>query len=584
MACFTLSRVFVWGVCWTLVVAMVLCPLVGTDTCSIVGMSKRSYLLHGVIGPGGLTPGLLTHLGSAILLGAHLTLFVDPARRFDSSSSTHRLAALFAISTAVECVSILMMPWALHLCITIETTWSSLSKAADLSSISSMAFLVLSCVKRLTLVSGECTNATKARRLMAICSICGAVAILIGDEISLHIFLIRLLFGIIGLSALCGAQWLIFAATKASTEEAMTETGATAWAARLARFTARAAIASTASTVAWCLCVLSLYSPLHSVNPWLREVLYVVDRGTNTLLVFLCAGLIGPKMNPEREFRELGSWIQERRKQQIVETVRTAARATSGPSLMLAAVFESLDPDELLVNAMDRFRCVSWDVLKLHPEIILQGATIDIAGPGGAHLYNLSKPCTFSQCDAFWSHSWRDDADLKWRAMSHWCEDFRQQYGRAPNLWLDKLCIDQSNIRRDLQCLPIFLAACNSLVVCSGRTYTTRLWCCVELFVYARLLAEDSTRRPPVVVPLYSDESEFAAIRQAWRSFDASVCQCVVADDKTRIIGVIDHYPGGVLAFNAFIKDLGGELFEDAPEEQSSAESNVEDDESILYI
>ena len=44
------------------------------------------------------------------------------------------------------------------------------------------------------------------------------------------------------------------------------------------------------------------------------------------------------------------------------------------------------------------------------------------------------------------SHSWRDDAVLKWAALEKWCESFRRKNGRAPTLWLDKVCIDQDNI------------------------------------------------------------------------------------------------------------------------------------------
>ena len=36
--------------------------------------------------------------------------------------------------------------------------------------------------------------------------------------------------------------------------------------------------------------------------------------------------------------------------------------------------------------------------------------------------------------------------ELKWKELANWCETFRKNEGRAPTVWLDKLCIDQQNI------------------------------------------------------------------------------------------------------------------------------------------
>merc|ERR1711908_167318 len=101
-----------------------------------------------------------------------------------------------------------------------------------------------------------------------------------------------------------------------------------------------------------------------------------------------------------------------------------------------------------------------------------------------ADLYQLSEPCRVGECTAFLSHSWHDNPQQKWDVLSNWCADFERNNARSPRLWLDKVCIDQNAIKADLQCLPIFLASCNLLLVISGPTLTSRLWCCVELFVY----------------------------------------------------------------------------------------------------
>ena len=90
-------------------------------------------------------------------------------------------------------------------------------------------------------------------------------------------------------------------------------------------------------------------------------------------------------------------------------------------------------------------------------------------------VYQLSEPCDLADCDAFISHSWHDNVQLKLAKLETWCEDFRSEHGRPPKLWLDKVCIDQANISQDLECLPVFLAGSNCLLILSGLTYTSRL-------------------------------------------------------------------------------------------------------------
>ena len=51
----------------------------------------------------------------------------------------------------------------------------------------------------------------------------------------------------------------------------------------------------------------------------------------------------------------------------------------------------------------------------------------------------------------------------------------------SPKLWMGKLCIDQCDINKDLQCFPIFWAGSDRLLIFRGLTYTSRMWCCLEL-------------------------------------------------------------------------------------------------------
>ena len=54
-------------------------------------------------------------------------------------------------------------------------------------------------------------------------------------------------------------------------------------------------------------------------------------------------------------------------------------------------------------------------------------------------------------------------------------------------LWLDKACILQTDVEACLACLPIHLAGCRRLLVLAGSTYTSRIWCMIELFTFLRM-------------------------------------------------------------------------------------------------
>jgi len=133
-------------------------------------------------------------------------------------------------------------------------------------------------------------------------------------------------------------------------------------------------------------------------------------------------------------------------------------------------------------------------------------------------------------------------------------EHFERKEHRWPQLWLDRVCIDQQNIDADLKCLPIFLAGCEHMLVLAGSTYTYRLWCCVELFVYMQMIVDDPSRQAPIIKTLGADNAEIEQVRIAWLTFDAAKCSCFKPEDKTRMLKIFDSYPGGLAEFNQQIK------------------------------
>eukprot|EP00929_Paragymnodinium_shiwhaense_P073128 TRINITY_DN37176_c0_g6_i1.p1 TRINITY_DN37176_c0_g6~~TRINITY_DN37176_c0_g6_i1.p1 ORF type:complete len:196 (-),score=16.62 TRINITY_DN37176_c0_g6_i1:55-642(-) len=172
-----------------------------------------------------------------------------------------------------------------------------------------------------------------------------------------------------------------------------------------------------------------------------------------------------------------------------------------------------------------------------------------------ADLYSLSEPCRLGVCDAFLSHSWHDNGEAKWKAVSAWCTAFAVARGRPSRLWFDKVCINQADIQADLPCLPIFLAGCNTLLVTCGDTYTCRLWCCVELFVYMRM--SESLGHDIDVCLLAESRNERQTIVESWRNFDFRACECFDEGDKRRILDCFERN-GGADGFNAYIRHLTG--------------------------
>jgi hypothetical protein len=145
---------------------------------------------------------------------------------------------------------------------------------------------------------------------------------------------------------------------------------------------------------------------------------------------------------------------------------------------------------------------------------------------------------------------------MKWHALCCWCEQFKVEHGRFPRLWVDKLCIDQSNIEVDLQCLPVFLAGCNTIFAASGPTYPKRLWCLVEMLIYRAMLVADHHRGPPVVSLLGETEVDRQTNRQGWVNFSVCDCECSKVEDKNRFLGVVAAYPGGIEQFEQFIREF----------------------------
>ena len=219
----------------------------------------------------------------------------------------------------------------------------------------------------------------------------------------------------------------------------------------------------------------------------------------------------------------------------------------------VAALVGDVDPTDALATAGRRFRALPFSAL--HPSDLAtnreaSGATSSEDAPMTS-LAERSVACKLGECDAFFSHSWSDEQHCpgsKYAVLQQWASSFEKAHQKPALLWLDKACIDQDNINASLACLPIFLSGCTSLLVAAGPTYSTRLWCVVEIFTFLKM---GGTKDELVLLPVGGVD-----VRAQLSQFDASKAQCFLRRDREKLLGVIESGFGDLYAFNQCVKHI----------------------------
>lgn len=272
--------------------------------------------------------------------------------------------------------------------------------------------------------------------------------------------------------------------------------------------------------------------------------------------ILLLGGFVGPPIGQIfTTLTRVGDQVRKQRERNVRRRLQYAATRRGNKVSTIAALMNGKSADQVFEDAVKRFRCVSWDDLTY--EVFAGGGVSNNDGfVAPSELLDRSKLTCFGNCDAFLSHSWHDDVDAKWVALCKWSEAFRQKHGRSPTLWVDKVCIDQTSIVDDLQCLPVFLGACNSLLILSGQTYTSRLWCILELYVFFSMRTIGNQYGVDVHLRILGDKSEVQKTLSTWENFDATKCTCFDLRDKENIFSVIEKGRGGIEGFNARVQKL----------------------------
>lgn len=217
----------------------------------------------------------------------------------------------------------------------------------------------------------------------------------------------------------------------------------------------------------------------------------------------------------------------------------TVGEATSAATL--SSLIGHVHPSTAYRNAMASFKGLPFDQLTMH----------DLSTNQDTGLASKTVPAQLGHVQAFLSHSWHDSGKMKWERLLEWRAT--KFSGRNILLWLDKACIDQTNISESLSCLPIFLAGCAELLVVAGATYPMRLWCVMELFTFMQMGASKDRL---TLVSLHSTSTSLADVKNILSNFRSSDAKCFVEEDRARLLGIIEASFGSLAAFDMTVRNI----------------------------
>ena len=129
----------------------------------------------------------------------------------------------------------------------------------------------------------------------------------------------------------------------------------------------------------------------------------------------------------------------------------------------------------------------------------------------------------------------------------------------VPRALCSFLLSDQGNIDASLAALPIFLQGCRTLLVLSGPTYFSRLWCVMEVFIFMRVKDDGATAgstqlaRQLLTVKFVGDN---AHLMWTLSRFDAAKAQCRYDRDRQKLLAVIESSFGTTAPFNQLVREV----------------------------
>ena len=112
--------------------------------------------------------------------------------------------------------------------------------------------------------------------------------------------------------------------------------------------------------------------------------------------------------------------------------------------------------------------------------------------------------------------------------------------------------------QKGINCLPIFLTGCQSLLIVAGPTYCSRLWCVMEIFTFMRM--GGTRERIEVKMIMHKDLADPAAakkvLKRQFATFDAAKAECFLPKDKHRLLAVVEAGFGDFKVFNQHVRSI----------------------------
>ena len=222
----------------------------------------------------------------------------------------------------------------------------------------------------------------------------------------------------------------------------------------------------------------------------------------------------------------------------------------------ISALVAGADPDKALADAVSMFRCLRARSLTKED---LAGASLGVS-TSAAELAAKTEPAQLHEVTCFLSHSWRDEDEApgeKYKTFARWAREKEESTGEEVTLWLDKACIDQTNIDQALACLPVFLSGCQILLIVAGPTYCSRLWCVMEIFTFMRMGgAMERIELRLIANPGQNQATAKNELAGLLATFNAAKAECFKQEDRQKLLAVIEAGFGNFDEFNTGVREI----------------------------
>ena len=102
-------------------------------------------------------------------------------------------------------------------------------------------------------------------------------------------------------------------------------------------------------------------------------------------------------------------------------------------------------------------------------------------------------------------------------------------------------------------CLPVFLSGCKQLLMMVGKTYMSRLWCVMEVFIYMRIKGATSIGELSSQLTIKLLGEDATSISERIARFEAAKAQCRHDRDRQKLLAVIEASFGTTAPFDELV-------------------------------